>query len=632
LSFPECPFVGLEPFSRQNARYFFGRELDSKILANNVLTRPITVLYGASGVGKSSVLEAGLPAALETQFGAVTLGLRRSWHNPGDCLSWLRDRIEAARAAPELPFILVFDQFEEYFLYRSKDRGDQFEQALAGLLADRTLRTNLLFSLREDGLHLLDQLRLWLPGILDNTIELDHLEESEVREAIEGPIAVFNKENPELEVRLGKDFVDDLLADLRGAMQELAKPRVGSGSDAIELPFLQLALQRLWLRMLERETRCLDTDLLRDLGGVSGIVRAHLRDRFDAFSDGERLIASRVFHYLVTPSGGKIAYSAADLAKLSAETGDRAIDPALISAFLAKLAGGHARVLRQVGEQFELFHDVLAKPILDWRANVIQKLPFAYVTEAFTGDRISLPGFGCLLQRLDRSYLPHSPLALPMVSRNHALIMRDGTILDLRSRFGTTVNARPLHLGEIREEPLKTGDVIGIANIAALVFETVLDTDLSAITSPYSPAQGTEGAAWGVIIDGTARRITKLFASDLYLSLSADGEIVIGEQPAARAFAAVKHAERLDERRKWHDVSIQALTDAPKLTEIDRDDAYHTLDRELPVGEAFPVRLAEIPHPNPQTMSDLEGACRGVFRFDGHYFEIIIDETIRLSG
>jgi hypothetical protein len=61
----ECPYVGLDSFEAAHAAYFFGRNQESKIIADHVLARPVTVLYGASGVGKSSIINVGLPAALK---------------------------------------------------------------------------------------------------------------------------------------------------------------------------------------------------------------------------------------------------------------------------------------------------------------------------------------------------------------------------------------------------------------------------------------------------------------------------------------------------------------------------------------------------------------------------------------
>src|SRR5260221_12558891 len=55
-----CPYVGLRPFKEDQAEFFFGRETERRILLANVTTRAVTILFGPSGVGKSSLLLAGL--------------------------------------------------------------------------------------------------------------------------------------------------------------------------------------------------------------------------------------------------------------------------------------------------------------------------------------------------------------------------------------------------------------------------------------------------------------------------------------------------------------------------------------------------------------------------------------------
>ncbi len=55
-----CPYKGLQPYTEEDRDYFFGRERDQEIIASNLFAASLTVLYGASGVGKSSVLRAGV--------------------------------------------------------------------------------------------------------------------------------------------------------------------------------------------------------------------------------------------------------------------------------------------------------------------------------------------------------------------------------------------------------------------------------------------------------------------------------------------------------------------------------------------------------------------------------------------
>jgi len=63
----ECPFRGLDRFETEHARYFHGREDEAAALVRALGSRPVTVLVGPSGSGKSSLLRAGLVTALRGQ-------------------------------------------------------------------------------------------------------------------------------------------------------------------------------------------------------------------------------------------------------------------------------------------------------------------------------------------------------------------------------------------------------------------------------------------------------------------------------------------------------------------------------------------------------------------------------------
>ena len=63
------------PFTEEQAEYFFGREEERKIIAANLMASRLTLLYGPSGVGKSSVLNAGVAHDLRAE--AADSRLRR---------------------------------------------------------------------------------------------------------------------------------------------------------------------------------------------------------------------------------------------------------------------------------------------------------------------------------------------------------------------------------------------------------------------------------------------------------------------------------------------------------------------------------------------------------------------------
>ena len=56
----ERPYKGLMPYDEADAPFFFGREAEQEIISANLMASRLTLLYGPSGVGKSSVLRAGV--------------------------------------------------------------------------------------------------------------------------------------------------------------------------------------------------------------------------------------------------------------------------------------------------------------------------------------------------------------------------------------------------------------------------------------------------------------------------------------------------------------------------------------------------------------------------------------------
>lgn len=61
------PYQGLTPYTEADFDYFFGREVESANIAANLGVARLTIFYGPSGVGKSSVLRAGVVHALQQQ-------------------------------------------------------------------------------------------------------------------------------------------------------------------------------------------------------------------------------------------------------------------------------------------------------------------------------------------------------------------------------------------------------------------------------------------------------------------------------------------------------------------------------------------------------------------------------------
>src|SRR5271166_655201 len=129
---PETPYRGFQRFTRDESAVFFGRGRAIREIYNLFIdrsTRPVILYYGPTGVGKSSVLDAGLVPRLEHShevrylrrdpdrglLGTLRCGLAPGDQgtNPGPSLDLARLWLDRER--PDRPLVVILDQAEEAF-------------------------------------------------------------------------------------------------------------------------------------------------------------------------------------------------------------------------------------------------------------------------------------------------------------------------------------------------------------------------------------------------------------------------------------------------------------------------------------------------------------------------------------
>jgi len=449
-----CPYNGLQPYTESDSEYFFGRDGDRDLVIANLMASRLTVLYGPSGVGKSSLLQAAVMPHLrrlddETFSYVATDNAIVVYH-----ASWrddpLADLTESLRAAlpddldpdvlPPGPLsadllrtvtrrldadvYLLCDQFEEETLYQEGARADAFAAELGRIVSTAGLRVNVLIGVREDALAKLDRLEAYVPELFSNSLRLDHLSVAAAREAIEQPLARHNEEHPSRPMTIEPGLVDRLLNELRTGRVSVTDSAdassTGPASTTIETPFLQLVMTRLWSEETARGSQVLTESMLRSLGGASRIVRTHLDSVMARLTDEQRAIAADVFRHLVTPSGTKIAHTAADLADYAGLS-----DSAKLAGMLEELASGEDRVLRPVPPpvdqpgppRYEIFHDVMAPAVLDWRRRYVAEQDRLASEAALERARLeSEQEHRRTKRRLRRSRLVSATLALLLVA------------------------------------------------------------------------------------------------------------------------------------------------------------------------------------------------------------------------
>jgi WD40 repeat protein len=385
------PFKGLAPFddSERDQAFFFGRDRETEVICANLMASRLTVLYGETGVGKSSVLRAGVAQELRRKAGAHAVVLFDNWKDdPAAGLnaaiskaagvratSTLADTLEAGAAQVGGDVFVVLDGFEEYFLYHEDETGPgTFQEEFPEAIRRPRLRASFIVSLREDSLARLDRFKASIPGLFANYLRLDHLDRAAGREAILRPVEQYNRlVDPGAEVSVEPELVEavlDQVATGKLALAPAGRGMVGDGDDdadsRVETPFLQLVMERLWGAERDAGSLTLRRSTLDELGGAERIVRTHLDRALASLTPAQRDLASSIFNQLVTPSGTKIAHAQPDLARYAGAV-DGELQPVL-----SELV--RERILRPVapngGEpRYEIYHDVLGAAVLAWRSS-----------------------------------------------------------------------------------------------------------------------------------------------------------------------------------------------------------------------------------------------------------------------
>ena len=402
------PYTGLMPFSERQAPFFFGRDGEREIVTANLLASRLTVLYGPSGVGKSSLLNAGVACHLRRlaqqnlrdfgtpEFSVIVFGAWRDDPRCGlarmlsqrvseDIPGRLAEKLDQVSSRLDCDLLIILDQFEEYFLYHA---NEDCRSGFAGEFAEavnQCVRTSFLISIREDSLAKLDRFEGAIPGILGNRLRVDHLNLHAAREAIQKPLGEFNRLRSRDEPAV---TIEDTL--VKKVLQQVGTGRMvravsgdtvvrGPGDsyradERVETPYLQLVMTRLWDEEQRAGSRVIRVETLDRLGGAEKIVGTHLDAAMSSLTPAETEVAARIFNHLVTPSRTKIAHSVADLANYAGVTSDA------LALLLQKLSTGENRILVPVapspdettGLRYQILHDILAASVLDWRTRYVQ--------------------------------------------------------------------------------------------------------------------------------------------------------------------------------------------------------------------------------------------------------------------
>jgi cellulose biosynthesis protein BcsQ len=376
----ENPYPGLTSFDNASARFFFGREqLTERLLSSIRLALQnddrLLFLVGASGSGKSSILNAGLIPKLaqgiisgsdqwlvvicrpgsdplqnlaRSVMAAGSMGLEsavndaqsskaavNSLDHPTALDPLVREVLGQSHIRKRL--LLVVDQFEELFRFPDLHTREAFIGNLRHATLTKGGPTVVVISLRSD---FYDEC-LTYPA-LTTSLEryctvVGPLTDAELRTAIERPAQILGCE-------FEPGLVELLLNDARG--------------QSAALPLIQLALAELWTR---RDGRRLTVESYEQIGGVAGFLSRRASEVLSSFDENERSICRQIFLRLVNPGDGthdtKVRVPVAELMPVNGPS-------EAISAVIRKLAEARLISLGRDGdgiETVEIAHESLIR-------------------------------------------------------------------------------------------------------------------------------------------------------------------------------------------------------------------------------------------------------------------------------
>ena len=364
---PPRPYKFLDYYTENDQGLFFGREEEIENICSRILARRSFLLYGRSGVGKSSILRAGVIPRLHGQGHKACI--IRSFTDPlqhmqrmvrrlvtgngegdvdpdGDAL---RDLLHRRWSVSSSRIVVMLDQFEEFFLLLDDGGRQAFIDELGAIMEDDELPLQFVFVMREDMLAEMSRLKPVVPEIFHHECRLGRLTPEQAARAITGPAWRVG-------CRFEDMLVDRLLEDL-------------SDQDSVDPPHLQIVCDTLYD---QRDERNLITESAYDrLGGASQILADYLARVLRRFSAADLSVVQQVLLALISADERLIVVREAELLS-RIRTGDRYDDNAL-EKLLGELVD--ARIVRrrnQEGEGWlELAHECLIPEVSRWLTNSV---------------------------------------------------------------------------------------------------------------------------------------------------------------------------------------------------------------------------------------------------------------------
>src|SRR6056297_1790021 len=363
------PFKFLDSYTKEDSKIFFGREQETEDLYRKIFENKTLLVYGVSGTGKTSIINCGLANKFnETDWLPVTIrrnqNMVESFYaalhklSPDTKDKGKRDAKAFIKLLQSVyldhfkPVYLLFDQFEELFIFGDEEEQQAFVDIIAQIKAS-DVQVKILFIMREEYLANMSAFEEKIPDLLTNRLRIEKMSTAKVKEAITGPCNYA-------EIGIEKEAVETIIEKLT---------RQGK---TIELTYLQVLLDRLFHKATQEQkgdNLQFTQSLVTSLGEVSDILGDFLEEQIRQFDNPDQVLD--VLKSFVSIRGTKrqstveeIGNHLRSLNKAQETDTLQATDQQLVI----------LRILREKDEndRYELRHDALAAKIYE-KVTLVEK-------------------------------------------------------------------------------------------------------------------------------------------------------------------------------------------------------------------------------------------------------------------
>jgi hypothetical protein len=365
----KSPFKFLDSYTIEDRDIFFGRDLEISELYRKVFESKILLVYGVSGTGKSSLINCGLASRFDDSDW-LPVNVRRG-NNIIDSLNevlnkqairplkgnqTISEKLTSIYLDHFKPVYLIFDQFEELFIFGDKEERKSFVHIIKSVI-ESDLKCRLIFSMREEYMAGVTEFEKLIPTFFSNRVRIEKMSHINALEAIEGPCKVAG-------INLEEGFAEEILEKL------------SPESADVELTYLQVFLDKIF-HLAQNEKGAGEASInlrftLRSLnkaGDVSDLLGSFLEEQIKALDEPDTGLT--ILKSFVSIKGTKKQLSQEEAIKSSRSLGKNNSDDS-INAYLQKFV--NLRILRDKDEndKYELRHDSLATKIYE-KITVVEK-------------------------------------------------------------------------------------------------------------------------------------------------------------------------------------------------------------------------------------------------------------------